>query len=92
MAAVLWKVFLWVRTIPLNSIHVYLFETRKTQLSSDWTAFPDGSRCTDKKPALFPFQNSQKHNARCPIATGKRLMDVGIAVLKRVELNRDGGD
>jgi len=24
-----------------NSIHVYLFETKKTQLSSDWTAFPD---------------------------------------------------
>ena len=23
------------------SIHVYLFETKKTQLSSDWTAFPD---------------------------------------------------
>ena len=23
------------------SIHVYLFEPKKTQLSSDWTAFPD---------------------------------------------------
>jgi len=173
-----------------NSIHVYLFETKKTQLSSDWTAFPDdfsfrdpdvfsdksifpakaaqqmhleddteqkafvvantrsqpmwtgnsagiwrgarqqythirgqpsmhrdvrkhcaqraahwctqilcagarrrqarqahavwhqsdGSRCTDEKPALSPFQNSQT-NARCHIATGKRLLDVGIAVL-----------
>ena len=34
----------------------------------------DGSRCTNEKPALSPFQNSQKHNARCHIATGKRLM------------------
>ena len=50
----------------------------------------DGSRCTDEKPALFPFQNSQKHNDRCHTAAGKRLMDVGISVLKRVELNRDG--
>ena len=52
----------------------------------------DGSRCTDEKPALSPFQNSQKHNARCHIATSKRLKDVGVAVLKRAEMNRDGGD
>ena len=38
-----------------------------------------------------PFRNSQT-NARCHIAVGKRLLDVGIAVLKRVEMNRDGGD
>ena len=72
-------------------LYMFIFsKPKKTQLSSDWTAFPDGSRCTDEKPALFPFQNSQKHNDRCHIATGKRLMDVGISVLKRVELNRDG--
>ena len=40
----------------------------------------DGSRCTDEKPALPPFQNSQT-NARCHIAAGKRLLDVRIAVL-----------
>ena len=158
MAAVLWKIFLWVRTIP-PTLYMFIFSNpKKTQLSSDWTAFPDdfsfrdpdyfstsqfffpansrttkhasrcqktlctlaahwctqilcagarrrqarqahavwhhrdGSRCTDEKPALSSFQNSQKHNARCHTAAGKRLMDVAIAVLKRVKMNRDGGD
>ena len=41
------------------SIRVYLFETKKTQLSSDWTAFPDDFSFRDPDvlfDKLFFFQ------------------------------------
>ena len=70
MAAVLWKVFLWVRTIPPNSIHAYLFKTKKkTQLSSDWTAFPDDFSFRD--PDVF----SDKSNFPAKAAQQMHLED-----------------